>query len=371
MAEPAPAARGILALFPFLVVGSLPVSVMREMRARGHDVTVARYLPVAQGYTMDPLDDFAAEGRLIDLSEAIGPYGPDRLEALVAERDIGLILQIGSPWAYSHLARLKERRPELRLLDTLYNNGPHFHAFAHYGSCYDGVLVESREMVRLLEGGPHGAWVRQVESGVDISRFVPAGRAAQPPAPELVLGYVGRMSAEKNPLGFITLAEALHATRPGLSFIMFGEGAMAAEVKARIAASPARAAITFAGFADHPTTALAQIDVLVVPSVLDGRPAAIMEANACGVPVIAAPVGGIPELIEEGRNGFLCPPRDAARCAALVGALQEDPARFAALRETAREVAEARFDRRRMMDAYEAAYLDTLAASARPLPCLA
>ena len=55
----------------------------------------------------------------------------------------------------------------------------------------------------------------------------------------------------------------------------------------------------------------------------------------------------------------------------LVGALQEDPARFAALRETARQVAEARFDRRRMMDAYEAAYLAALAAPARPLPSLA
>lgn len=371
MPEPAPAARGILALFPFLVVGSLPVSVMREMRARGHDVTVARYLHEAKGYTTDPLADFDAEGRLIDLSEALGPYGPDRLEDIVAERDIGLILQIGAPWAYSQLARLKERRPELRLVDTLYNNGPHFHAFAHYGPCYDGVLVESREMVRLLEGGPHGAWVRQVESGVDISRFVPAGRAVRPPGGELVLGYVGRMSAEKNPLGFVTLAEALHAARPGLGFVMFGEGAMSAEVKARIAASPARDAIAFRGFADHPATALAEMDVLVVPSVLDGRPAAIMEANACGVPVIAAPVGGIPELIEEGRSGFLCPPRDAARCATLVAALQEDPARFAALRETARQVAEARFDRRRMMDAYEAAYLDALAAPARPLPNLA
>lgn len=371
MPEPAEPQRGILAILPFLVVGSLPVSVMREMRARGLDVTVARYLPVAQGYTMDPLEDFAAEGRLIDLSEAMGPEGPDKLEAIVAERGIGLILQIGAPWAYDQLARLKERLPALRLLDTLYNTGPHFHAFAHYGSSYDGVLVESREMVGLLEGGAHGAWVRQVESGVDIGRFIPAGRAVLPPEPELVLGYVGRMSPEKNPLGFVTLAEGLHAALPGLRFVMFGEGAMTAQVQARIAASPAREAIRFAGFADHPTTALAAIDLLVVPSVLDGRPAAIMEANACGVPVIAAPVGGIPELIDEGLNGYLSSPRDVARIAGLVARLRDDPAAFQALRESARRVAEARFDRRRMMDAYEAAYMDTFARPARALATLA
>lgn len=371
MSDKAASARGILALFPFLVNGSLPVSVMRDMRARGHDVTVVRYLPVAKGYTMDLLADFAAEGRLIDLSASLGPDGTDALEAIVVERGIGLVLQIGSPWAYPQLARLKEWRPELRLLDTLYNSGPHFHSFAHYGACFDGVLVESQEMVRLLRVEAHGAAVRQVESGVDLARFVPLGRAARPPESDLVLGYVARMSSEKNPLGFVALAEQLHLRQPWLRFAMFGEGVMTEEVRGRIASSPARAAIRFEGYADHPTSALAEIDALVVPSLLDGRPVAIMEANACGVPVIGAPVGGIPELIEEGRNGFLAGPRDVARVAELAAGWRADPPGFAALRETARQVAEARFDRRRMMDAYEAAFLDTLAQPARPVAALA
>lgn len=371
MSDKAASARGILALFPFLVNGSLPVAVMREMRARGHDVTVARYLPFAKGYTMDPLADFAAEGRLIDLSASLGPNGTEALEAIVAERDIGLVLQIGAPWAYAQLARLKERRPQLRLIDTLYNTGPHFHSFAHYGGCFDGVLVESREMVRLLRAEMHGAAVRQVESGVDLARFVPSGRAVRPPESDLVLGYVARMSPEKNPLGFVALAEQLHLLQPWLRFAMFGEGAMTEEVRARIASGPAQAAIRFEGYADHPTSALAAIDVLVVPSLLDGRPVAIMEANACGVPVIGALVGGIPELIEEGRNGFLVGPRDVARVAELAAGWRADAPSFSALRETARQVAETRFDRRRMMDAYEAAYLATLAQPARPVACLA
>ena len=365
-------AQGILAVFPFLVNASLPVAVMREMRARGHDVTIARYLPVAGGYSMDPLEDFVAEGRLIDLEAHLGESGTDALEAIVEERGIGLVLQIGAPWAYPQLALLKERRPALRLLDTLYNNGPHFHSFALRGVGYDGVLVESGEMVRLLQGdASRGARVIQVESGVDIVRFIPAGRAVLAPEADLVLGFVGRMSPEKNPLGFVSLAEQLHEQLPWLRFVMFGEGAMAGDVRARIAASPAAAAIHFAGYADHPTTALAAIDVLVVPSLLDGRPAAVMEANACGVPVIGAPVGGIPELIEEGRNGFVVAPRDTARIAALLTGWRADPGGFAALRVSARAVAEARFDRRRMMDAYEAAYRDTLARPARPVAVLA
>jgi glycosyltransferase involved in cell wall biosynthesis len=148
---------------------------------------------------------------------------------------------------------------------------------------------------------------------------------------------------------------------------MFGEGAMAAEVQNRITTGPGSAAIRFAGFANHPTDALAEIDVLVVPSVLDGRPAAVMEANACGVPVLGAPVGGIPELIEEGRNGHVVAPRDHARIAALLAGWRQDLEGFARLRTSSRRLAEARFDRQRMMDAYEAAYLETMARPARPV----
>ncbi len=363
-------AQGILALFPFLVKGSLPVAVMREMLARGHDVTIARYLPIATGYSMDQLDDFAAENRLIDLEAHLGESGVDALESLIEERNIGLVVQIGAPWAYPQLARLKERCPQLRMMDTLYNTGPHFHSFASRGRSYDGVVVESREMVRLLEGAGHGARVIQVESGVDTALFIPSGRAALPPQQDLVLGFIGRMSPEKNPLGFIALAEQACAALPWLRCIMYGEGAMSDEVRARIAFSPASKFISFAGYADHPTTALASIDVLAVPSLLDGRPAAVMEANACGVPVLGASVGGIPELIEEGRNGHVVSPRDAARYIALLASWRDDPRSFARMRAGSRAVAEARFDRRRMMDAYEAAYQETLARPARPLASL-
>jgi glycosyltransferase involved in cell wall biosynthesis len=360
-------AQGILALFPFLVKQSLPIAVMREMRARNYDVTIARYLPLANGYSMDALEDFAAEGRLIGLDDHLGESGTDALERIVDDRDIGLVLQIGAPWAYPQIARLKERRSALRMLDTLYNNGPHFHSFALRRGCFDGVLVESREMVRLLEGASQGARVMQVESGVDIARFVPAGRSIAEPEPDLVLGYVGRMSPEKNPLGFVSLAEHLHAELPWLRCVMFGEGAMTAQVQARIAAGPAAAAIRFAGFASHPTDALAEIDVLVVPSVLDGRPAAVMEASASGIPVIGAPVGGIPELIEEGRNGHVVTPRDHARIATLLAGWRQDLKAFARLRVSARLLAETRFDRERMMDAYETVYRETLARPARPV----
>ena len=360
------AAQGLLAIFPFIVNGMLPIAVMREMRKRGLDVVVGRYNATAGVLTVDPCTDFEAENRLISLTRQRSKQALEELDQIARERSIGLVVNFGAPLANAELSQLKERAPHLRMLDlTLYNSGQHLHAFAAYHPCFDGVLVESDDMVRRLSL-PGWPAAHKVESGIDLSCFVPAGRALRPVERELCVGYVGRMSIEKNPLGFIELAERLNAALPTARFSMYGEGPMAVQVQARIAASRLAGIMTFCGYADHPTTALAAIDVLVVPSTLDGRPAVVMEANACGVPVIAAPIGGIPEMIEEGRNGFLVPPRDHARMAALLAGWLADPASFAALRESARRMAEARFDRTRMMNAYEAVFRSVLARPARP-----
>jgi glycosyltransferase involved in cell wall biosynthesis len=372
MTAAACAAQGLFAIFPVIVDRMLPIAVMREMRKRGLDVVLGRYNATAGVLTDDACADFEAENRLISLTRQRSRQALEELDQIAHERCIGLVVNFGAPFTnaelfqlYAELSQLKERAPHLRILDTLYNSGQHLHAFAAYHTCFDGVLVESDDMVRRLSL-PGWPTAHKVESGIDLACFVPAGRALRPVERELCVGYVGRMSIEKNPLGFIELAERLNAALPTTRFAMYGEGPMAVQVQARIAASRLAGIMTFCGYADHPTTALAAIDVLVVPSTLDGRPAVVMEANACGVPVIAAPIGGIPEMIEEGRNGFLVPPRDHARMAALLAGWLADPASFAALRESARWVAEARFDRTRMMNTYEAAFRSVLARPARP-----
>ena len=353
--------QGVLALLPFLVKGALSLDILRAMCVRGLDVCVAYYLAGGGGYTPDPCDDLRAEGRLVDMTASQSEGGIAALDAIVRERGIGLVLQIGSPWAYRQLPYLKMRNPGLRLVDTLYNKIGHTLNHFLFEACFDGVIVESQDMLRYVLActTKREPRVRKVESGIDIERFAP------PPSRRrkgvgLVVGYFGRMSPEKNPLGFVQLAERLHALLPSLSFCMFGEGSMTGEVRSRIDAGGAADAIRFAGYVDHPTTALAQMDVLVVPSKLDGRPNVVMEANACGVPVIGAPVGGIPELIESGRNGFLLGPEEHDSIAAVLSSWMSDSASFGRIQATCRATAEARFDRRRMLDAYEAVFREFL-----------
>ena len=99
---------------------------------------------------------------------------------------------------------------------------------------------------------------------------------------------------------------------------------------------------------------------MVVPSVFDGRPNAIMEANACGLPVIGNPVGGIPELIVDGTNGYLIPDTDYQAIADILRELMTVPSVYQRLRASTRAMAEKRFDRVHMYDAYQRVMYEAL-----------
>jgi len=360
--------RGVVALLPFLVKGALSLSVLRAMRTRGLDITLAHQWAAAPGYTTDPASDFAADDRLLDLSLKGGGGDLEALDAVIEARDVGLVLQIGAPGAYAMLPYLKERHPGLQIVDTLYNEVGHTVDHFLYENCLDAVIVESWHMSRFVErrSAKAGPRIAVVESGIDLEHYTP--RSSGPARDDLVLGYIGRMSPEKNPLGFVKLAEQLAPDHPGVSFVLFGEGGMTDEVKARIAASGLDDRIRFEGYFDDVRDGLASIDALVVPSLVDGRPNIIMEANAFGRPVLATAVGGIPELIDNGRNGHLISLGDIDGVGSILRDWTTDRAGFAALAASSRDTALARFDRRRMLDAYEATFRSFLGSEPAPIP---
>lgn len=87
----------------------------------------------------------------------------------------------------------------------------------------------------------------------------------------------------------------------------------------------------------------ALMDVLVHPSLRDGMPNAALEAMACGLPVIATPVGGILDALEDGENGVLVNVNDAAALAGKIVELLDDPQKRAGLGQRARETVVEKF----------------------------
>jgi glycosyltransferase involved in cell wall biosynthesis len=99
-------------------------------------------------------------------------------------------------------------------------------------------------------------------------------------------------------------------------------------------------------------------DVYAHAARADTFPTTVLEALACGVPVAATAVGGIPEQVIEGETGLLTAPGDPAALAAAIERLLEDPMRRTSMRAAARADAERRFDARRMAEDYARLYVD-------------
>jgi glycosyltransferase involved in cell wall biosynthesis len=107
---------------------------------------------------------------------------------------------------------------------------------------------------------------------------------------------------------------------------------------------------------DPVTEVFPKLDLLALPSLSEGLPMAVLEAFSLGVPVLATPVGGLPDTIVDGENGFLIA-RDPAAIADRTRELIENTALHASLSRGARSAHRARFSTDIMGRAYEAVYL--------------
>ncbi len=118
--------------------------------------------------------------------------------------------------------------------------------------------------------------------------------------------------------------------------------------------------VEFLGKQNHVERLISQADVLLMPSEMESFGLAALEAMACGVPPVATRVGGVPELITDGEDGFLCPVGDIAAQSARVTELLTDPALYERMSHAARRSAETRFSTGRIIPMYERYYLEIL-----------
>jgi len=125
-------------------------------------------------------------------------------------------------------------------------------------------------------------------------------------------------------------------------------------------------ALRFLGFFAGTQALVRQCDFVILPSLWEGCPVSIMEAMALGRPPVATRVGGIPEILESGREGLLVPPASPAALAQAMLTLLGDSALRQQMGQAARARAERDFPVERMVRRLEATYLGLLGAAPRP-----
>lgn len=193
-----------------------------------------------------------------------------------------------------------------------------------------------------------------VSSGVDITRFQPGRTLLKRETPRVLM--VARLLREKGVYEFVEAAEICRKRHPLVRFQLAGEwdhihpDAIKEECLREKTDS---GVIEFLGFLDNIHEILPLVTLFVLPSYYrEGIPRVILEAAACGIPVITTDVPGCREAIEDGVTGRLVPPRDSGRLAEAIQELLDDPKLCERMSRASRVRVEKKFDIRMITDKY-------------------
>jgi glycosyltransferase involved in cell wall biosynthesis len=152
---------------------------------------------------------------------------------------------------------------------------------------------------------------------------------------------------------------------PHLSLTMLGGGPLRDALETQAASLGITAAVTFHDRVemDESIRRIGESDIMVMPSRREAFGVAAVEAAACGLPVIATKVGGIPEIVQDGTSGILISPDDRQALSQAILRLATDRELRVAMGQAGRKIAEERFDLNRNLNQMEALYREVLSAS--------
>ena len=140
----------------------------------------------------------------------------------------------------------------------------------------------------------------------------------------VVIGNIGRFSAQKNPLDWVRVADLLAQRHPQVHFLLVGDGPLRPQVESLIAELGLQQRFTLAGLRRDPARMFSAIDIFLLTSLWEGLPRVLPQALAMGVPVVANQADGALEAIQPGETGFLCPPGDLQQMAGYCSRLIDD-----------------------------------------------
>jgi len=161
-----------------------------------------------------------------------------------------------------------------------------------------------------------------IPNGVDVEEF--SSRAGGAARLRKRVVCVGRLLFNKGVQYLVEAAPKVLESCPGTEFIVVGEGPMKAELMLRARAKGASASFRFLGQVPSVAEVLRGCDIFVRPSLTEGMPLTVLEAMACGLPVVASNVSGTPEVVVHGVNGLLVEPGHVGQLSAALTRLLQD-----------------------------------------------
>jgi sugar transferase (PEP-CTERM/EpsH1 system associated) len=208
----------------------------------------------------------------------------------------------------------------------------------------------------------------QICNGVDTQRFTPALRLdstlpdSMTATNRVIFGTVGRIADVKNQqllvAAYINLCQQDVAFKKETALVIIGDGPTRSQLQQQLAAAGLHEQSWLPGDRSDIATILPGLSVFVLPSLAEGISNTILEAMACGLPVIASKVGGNPELVDAEQTGWLFANNNKSQLQQLMLQCQQAPTELQRLGSNARAAAEQKFSLDTMVTAYRRLYLD-------------
>jgi glycosyltransferase involved in cell wall biosynthesis len=212
--------------------------------------------------------------------------------------------------------------------------------------------------------------LRVIQNGIDLNLYRQPretsrlrGALGIPPDAR-VIGTIGRLNEIKRQDVLLRAFARVRQQVQDAHLLLVGDGPLRHELAALAAGLGLTKHVHFAGFQADTTTHLRLMDVFALTSRSEGMPQAAIEASVAGIPVIASRVGGLPELIVDGRTGMLFTPGNVEELGAGVVRLLGDRPLAEKLAQGGRARAEGMFDIGRMAGEYHRDFLTLLRRAA-------
>jgi sugar transferase (PEP-CTERM/EpsH1 system associated) len=205
--------------------------------------------------------------------------------------------------------------------------------------------------------------VRVIPNGVDTDVFRPTGRRSELraefglPVDGLILGCVARLDRVKNHAVIVRALSRLRSTGVDALLLLVGEGPERARLEGHVRDARLAPQVRWFGHSDRVPDVMNCMDIYVQPSLYEGFSNTVLEAMACGLPVLATRTGGTVDVLRDGEQGYLFEPEDDRTLASLVRALNEPDGRRAMGLRARRRATES-FPQASMVQGYERLYRD-------------
>jgi len=205
-----------------------------------------------------------------------------------------------------------------------------------------------------------------VHSGVDLNKFFNV--SADPPemkknlaVPDnvLVVGTTGRLTSVKGHRYLIEAAKEIVAIKPDINFLFLGDGELQEELEKMASELNIRENVVFLGWRPDVAEVMSMFDIFVLPSLNEGMGRVLVEAMALAKPIVASNIGGIPDLIMQGKNGLLVPVADPQALASGIEFLMTNPKKRGEMGSAGKKIA-ADYGVDSMMQKIDQLYLELL-----------